>query len=193
MCVCVWTLAFFGDFKQNSGPDFIMVVDKKDTRFQPYHFRRGSFSGNSDFYKNAHVDIYWCLNWPYASIQSCWDSAYFMSAESTQWRLDYLPLWGVNEASSAKRCELCERTALCNASERSANQAHEEKTRKNLADFQFSGTFSWSLPKNFGTLPKNFLEIFICRRHIIPFLCYYCMQISRLKVRRLRRGSARIL
>ena len=57
--MCVWTLAFFGDFKQNSSPDFIMIVGKKDTRFQPYHFRRGSFSGNSDFYKNAHVDIYW--------------------------------------------------------------------------------------------------------------------------------------
>ena len=33
VCVCVWTLAFFGDFKQNSGPDLIMVVGKKDTRF----------------------------------------------------------------------------------------------------------------------------------------------------------------
>ena len=53
---------------------------------------------------------------------------------------------GVNKASSAKRCELCERTALCNASERSAPQAHEEKPEKIWHTANFLEHF-------FGTLP----------------------------------------
>ena len=53
-----------------------------------------------------------------------------MWTHSDVWILDYLLLWGVNKAPSAKRCELCERTALCNASKRSAPQAHEEKQEK---------------------------------------------------------------
>ena len=71
---------------------------------------------------------------------------------------------GVNKASSAKRCELYERTALCNASEKSAPQAHEEKHEKIWHTANFLEHF-------FGTLPKNFLELSICKRQNYFFFC----------------------
>ena len=193
--VCVWTLGFFGYFKQNEGLNLTMVVGKKDTRFQPYHFRRGSFSGNSDFYKNAHVDIYWLwIDRMYASVNFVLGLSSLYLGSNIQCHLDYLLQRGVNKASSAKRCELCERTALCNASERSANQAHEDKNTKKFGRLPiFWNIFLDHCQKILAHCQRTIWNFLFVGVISFLFLCYYCKQISRLKVRRLRRGSARIL
>ena len=107
-----------------------------------------------------------------------------------QCHLEYLLLRGVNKASSAKRCKLCERTAPCNASERST---HEEKKNEKISHTaNFLKHFLAHCQRTFWNFP--FVSV-----RIISFLYYYCEQknplslfsLKMLKVRRLRLGSAR--
>ena len=185
--MCVWTLGFFGYFKRNSGPDSIMVVRNKDTRFQPYHFRHGSFSGNSDFIKTCNLTFIHVWTYRMFSIQfSCWDSAHLIweGTHSDVLMNCCYGAWTKLAARSAAnfvnetRCEMLER------------EVPIKPTKKKHGTFWHTANFLEHFLAHYQRTFWNFPFVSV---RIISFLYYYCKQISCLKVRRVRRGSARIL
>ena len=156
--------------------------------FQPYRIRRRCFSGNSDFYKNVHVDIYWLwIDRMYESVNFVLGLSSLYLGSNIQCHLDYLLQRGVN----ALRALWTNRAVQCQSTKKPSPR--RKKHEKIWQTSNFLEHFLDDCQKIFAHCQRTFCNFYFVGVRSFLFLCYHCKQISRLKVRRLRRGSARIL